>query len=105
MVRPFAQNEPINPKIKDSRSFSLDIMHSSKESTSEDADILAGAGAEEEEREDTEDEDKNYHLLFVLDSESSAKTFVTDLHLRPCEFYALSWSKNVPTVDELISIQ
>jgi len=30
-----------------------------------------------------EDEDKNYHLLFVLDSEESAQTFVSDLHGKP----------------------
>eukprot|EP00804_Cyclotella_cryptica_P024578 CCRYP_020208-RB/>CCRYP_020208-RB protein AED:0.23 eAED:0.23 QI:88/1/1/1/1/0.66/3/3109/340 len=85
--------EPPNPKIvKDSRSFSLDITHFSKENSLqieyENENALVEAGAEEEKDEgldEMEDEHKNYHLLFVLDSDLSAKTFVSDLHHRPCK--------------------
>ncbi|KAL9188446.1 hypothetical protein ACHAXT_006824 [Thalassiosira profunda] len=48
--------------------------------------IGRGTGVEEEkdfEAGNDEREDKNYHILFVLDSEDSAKAFVEDLHYRP----------------------
>ncbi|KAL3765885.1 hypothetical protein ACHAW5_002118 [Stephanodiscus triporus] len=62
-----------------SRSTSLDFSHVNVR------DVSA-----EEEKYSAEDrdnnnvgEDKNYHILFVMDSEDSAETFVTDLHRRP----------------------
>ena len=77
------RNIHVHPKItKNARSFSMDVMHPKLESIEPD-----DAGVEEEKSElvESEDEDKNYHLLFVLDSDASAQTFVTDLHHRPCE--------------------
>ena len=77
------RNINANPKItKNARSFSMDVMHPKLESIEPD-----DTGVEEEKNEvvESEDEDKNYHLLFVLDSDASAQTFVTDLHQRPCE--------------------
>lgn len=72
----------VKPKIiRDGRSFSMDVIHDNAGDST---------GSEEEKYEvfdDTaqEDEDKNYHLLFVLDSDASTQTFVSDLHNRPCE--------------------
>ena len=31
------------------------------------------------------DDDKRYHILFVMDTEESKNTFVSDLHCRPCK--------------------
>jgi hypothetical protein len=47
----------------------------------------SGFGEEKSEvgDKDEDDEEKKYHLLFVLDSEASAESFVSDLHHRPCE--------------------
>ena len=76
---------------RDGRSFSLDVMQSSKEmNTIYLGDNAGREGAAEEEKieqiiEAGEDEDKNYHLLFVLNSDASTETFVTDLHRRPCK--------------------
>jgi hypothetical protein len=65
-------------------------MHASQTNLAQlNENIDVDAAAEEEKYDQLEapdDEDKNYHLLFVLDSDSSAQTFVTDLHQRPCEF-------------------
>ena len=61
----------------------------------------------EEEKDTTEDhttgdEDKKYHILFVLDSEDSAETFVDNLHYEPytsldesetCSVYHAGWVK------------
>lgn len=81
-------HEHLNPTMtRDARSFSMDIMRASNEMPlAHEADSVAWA--EEEKQEDTEDEDKKYHLLFVLDSDASARTFVTDLHKRPCKILA-----------------
>lgn len=82
----------VKPKItRDGRSYSLDVMHASQANLPPqlNENIDSNNAHEEEKYEQSEaldDEDKNYHLLFVLDSDSSAQTFVTDLHHRPCEF-------------------
>jgi len=91
--RVVGNNELLNPKMtKDSRSFSLDISCAMKENSLQvdydDEQQLAEAGAAEEKEEgldEMEDEHKNYHLLFVFDSDLSAQTFVSDLHHRPCK--------------------
>jgi BRCA1-associated protein len=49
-------------------------------------DIDRTTGFEEEKEEDEdcrESEDKNYHILFVLDSQDAAEMFVSNLHYRP----------------------
>ena len=76
---------------RDGRSSSMDVFHTSNDM---DKPIQRTDNADSEVdveqqvydlNDDINDEDKNYHLLFVLDSFASAKTFVTDLHRRPCE--------------------
>ncbi|KAL7518330.1 hypothetical protein ACHAWX_003173 [Stephanocyclus meneghinianus] len=84
-------NELPSPHMtKDSRSISLDITCAMKEARllvdydDEKHSAEAGASEEKEERiDEMEDEHKNYHLLFVFDSDLSAQTFVADLHHRP----------------------
>ena len=82
----------MNNATKYTRSLSMDIVHHASNNTTssvaddDDSDSLSGAEEEKQEvHEETEDEDKNYHLLFVLDSDESTETFVTDLHHRPCK--------------------
>lgn len=88
---------------RDARSFSMDVMRASNEiPLAHEADSVAGA--EEEKQEDTEDEDKKYHLLFVLDSDASARTFVTDLHKRPCKMLAWIEPSQMKTIFSLSSL-
>lgn len=94
------EEEQSNNSTKYSRSLSMDVAHHSYNDTNSSvAESLSGAEEEKlEVHQETEDEDKNYHLLFVLDSNASTETFVTDLHRRPCKllFFATSlfWPLN-----------
>ena len=94
------EEEQSNNSTKYSRSLSMDVAHHLYNDTNSSvADSLAGAEEEKlEVHQETEDEDKNYHLLFVLDSDASTETFVTDLHHRPCKLLffvtSLFWPLN-----------
>ena len=81
-----------NMEINRARSTSLDItaqyQFDKGQHDGRSCDIDNTTGAEEEkcssnDHDDSERDDKNYHILFVLDSEDSAETFVSDLHQRP----------------------
>ena len=86
------KHEQLKPDInRDGRSFSLDVMQASREMSTtifDSRDHGDEEAAAEEKVEQIDDEDKNYHLLFLLNSDASAETFVTDLHKRPCKLFA-----------------